>query len=69
MSWQVLVNPIEMGRDHIWLVLPVCAVVAAVYKTIRIRHLRDLPLQILWLWLSMAAGLLALAVVLYFLVG
>ncbi len=60
-------KPLEMGRDHIWLVLPLCAVVAVVYKTVRVEFLRDLPKQILGLWLSMVAGLAVLAAAFYFL--
>ncbi|KPK84681.1 MAG: hypothetical protein AMJ81_05010 [Phycisphaerae bacterium SM23_33] len=64
----LFVNPIEMGRDHIWLVLPLCAVVALVYKTVRVARLKDLPLQVLGLWAYMLAGLIILGVVLYLLV-
>jgi hypothetical protein len=67
-DWRIFTQPMELGRDHIWLVLPLCAVVAVVYKTVRVRYLRDLPKQILSLWLSMAAGLAVLATAFYFLV-
>ncbi len=67
-DWRFLVHPVQMGRDHIWLVLPLLAVVAVVYKTIRVRHLRQLPLQVLALWAYMLVGLLALAAVFYVLV-
>ena len=67
-DWRFLVEPVQMGRDHIWLVLPLCAVVALVYKTIRVEHLRQLPGQILALWAYMAAGLAVLAAALALLV-
>lgn len=67
-GWTPLVNPIEMGRDHIWLVLPLCAVVALVYKTVRVTRLKELPLQVLGLWAYMLMGLIVLGVVLYLLV-
>ena len=59
-GWQVFVNPMELGINHLWLVLPLCAVLAVVYKTIRVRHLRDLPLQVLGLWAYILVGLLLL---------
>ncbi len=67
-GWGFLTEPVEMGRDHIWLVLPLCAVVAVVYKTLRVRHLRQLPFQVLAVWAYMAVGLAALAVAFYLLV-
>jgi len=67
-GWRFLVTPLEMGWNHIWLVAPLCAVVAVVYKTIRVERLGELPRQILGLWLYMAVGLTALAVAFYFLV-
>ena len=41
--------------------LPLVAVVAVVYKTIRVHYLRELPRQILALWAYMAVGLAVLA--------
>ena len=58
----IFVNPVQMGINHIWLVLPLCMVLAVVYKTIRVRRLRQLPLQILGLWAYIFAGLVVLAV-------
>ena len=72
MNWDLLatlfVNPIEMGRNHIFLVAPVLAVVALVYKTIRVKHLRDLPLQVVSVWATMLVGLAVLCAALYFLI-
>jgi len=67
-GWKLFVEPVQLGRDHIWLVLPLCALVAVVYKTIRVKHLRRLPLQIAALWAYMAVGLAVLAAAFYFLV-
>jgi len=58
----LFVNPIPMGQNSLFLVLPLCAVVGVVYKTIRTRELRRLPLQILWLWAYLVAGLIALGI-------
>ncbi len=61
-------HPIQMGVNHIWLVLPLCMVLAVVYKTIRVKYIRQLPLQILGLWAYIFAGLTALAVAFWLLV-
>jgi len=60
-------NPVPMGGENLWLVLPVCAVAAVVYKTIRVKHLRKLPLQILGLWAYMFIGLVVLGAAFYLL--
>ena len=60
--------PIQMGADHIWLVLPLCMVLAVVYKTIRVKYIRQLPLQILSLWAYIFVGLVSLAVAFWLLV-
>lgn len=66
-DWRPFVNPIQMGRDSLWLVVPLCIVLAVVYKTIRIRNLRRLPLQILSLWVYILVGLAVLAFAFYLL--
>ncbi len=60
-------HPVQLGIDHIWLVIPLCIVLAVVYKTIRVRHLRQLPLQILGLWAYIFVGLATLAAALWLL--
>ncbi len=60
-------HPVQLGINHIWLVIPLCMVLAVVYKTIRVRHLRQLPLQILGLWAYIFVGLAALAATLWLL--
>jgi hypothetical protein len=62
---QLFYKPVQMGIEHLWLALPLCAVVGVVYKTIRAERLRRLPLQILGLWAYMLLGLVALCVAFY----
>jgi len=66
-GWRLFVNPIELGVNHVWLVLPLCAVLAVVYKTIRVPHLRQLPLQVLTLWAYILLGLAGLGVAFFLL--
>ena len=67
MAWRLFYNPIQLGAGHVWLVLPLCALVAVVYKTIRVQRLRSLPLQILALWAYILAGLVVLGTVFWLL--
>lgn len=65
----IFTNPMELSPNAaLALVLPLCAAVGLVYKTIRVRYLRQLPLAVLWLWVMVVMGLAALGVVFYLLV-
>ncbi|MDY7011080.1 MAG: hypothetical protein SVV80_10070 [Planctomycetota bacterium] len=61
-------HPVQMGGNHIWLVIPLCMVLAVVYKTIRVHSLRQLFMQILSLWAYIFVGLAVLAVAFWILV-
>jgi hypothetical protein len=50
---------------QLWLVLPLCAVVAIVYKTIRVPDLRHLWRAVAGLMAYMVAGLVVLSAVLW----
>jgi hypothetical protein len=59
-------NPMTLSFDgELWLLLPLCAAVGVIYKTIRIHHLRRLPWEILYLTAYMFSGLVVLSVVLW----
>ncbi len=64
----IFVHPVQIGVNHVWLVLPLCMVLAVVYKTVRVRYLRQLPLQILGLWAYIFVGLTVLAAAFWLLV-
>ena len=59
MAWTIFLNPIPhlSQAAALWLVLPLCASVAVVYKAIRVPNLRDLPREVAGLILYMAVGL------------
>ena len=61
-------QPIDMTGGTLWFALPVGLAVAAVYKTIRTRSLRRLPLEIALLVLYIWGGIAALMVVFWLLV-
>jgi len=57
-------HPILLPANQtlVWLILPLCASVAIVYKTIRTQSLRRLPVEIALLLGYMAVGLVVLGV-------
>jgi len=65
-AWTPFVNPITVRSDAVlWLVLPLIASVAIVYKTIRTRDLRRLPIQIVGAVVYMVVGLTGLCALLW----
>ncbi|KPK45412.1 MAG: hypothetical protein AMK72_11070 [Planctomycetes bacterium SM23_25] len=51
-------NPIPIRSDDLlWFLLPLCAAVAVVYKAIRTKNLRHLPLEVAVLMGYMIVGL------------
>ena len=61
-AWTLFYNPMSLnpGNGILWLLLPLCASVAIIYKTIRTTNLKRLPLEILALMGYMVVGLAAL---------
>jgi hypothetical protein len=65
-AWMIFLNPMVLGfNTELWLLLPLCAAVAIVYKTIRVDDLRHLAREIVALIAYMVVGLVALSVVLW----
>lgn len=59
----IFYHPITLPSGSLlWLMLPLLASVTIVYKTIRTRHLRRLPLEILALMGYVAGGVVVLSV-------
>ena len=51
-------TPIELtGIQRFLLMLPLCLSIAVVYKTTRCRHLRNVPVAALVLWITIVAGM------------
>lgn len=68
-AWTLFYNPLLLRSDWTMLLvmLPLCLAVAVVYKTVRTRNLRRLPIEILVLMGLMTSGLAVLGAALYFL--
>ncbi len=60
-------NPIALPSDStlLWLLLPVMAGVAIIYKAVRTKQIKKLPLEILVLMVYIVIGLFALGGGLY----
>ena len=64
---ELLVNPVSLNAD-VWtllLVLPLCALVTVVYKTVGTKSLRRLPLEIAGVMAYIVGGLVLLGLGLY----
>ena len=65
-AWTLFYHPMTLNsRNLLWLLLPLCASVAIIYKTIRTNNLRDLPREATLLVVYMALGLVTLGAVLW----
>lgn len=59
-------HPVFMSfKSVFWLLFPLCASVAIVYKTVRCKELRDLPKQIISLMIYIVLGVIAVSLVLW----
>jgi hypothetical protein len=67
MAWTLFYNPVPPISDfrQLLLVLPLLLSIAIVYKAVRTKNLRHLPLETLWAFLYMVGGLMVLGVVLW----
>ncbi len=69
LAWTLFYNPLPLPSSAVlWLVLPLCAAVAIVYKTLRVKDIRRLPLVAAGLMLYISGGLAALGAGLWLLV-
>jgi hypothetical protein len=64
----LFVHPIVVPWDlQLWLLLPLLAAVAIIYKAVRTHHVRRLGIEAGFTFLYMVGGILALSVVLWLL--
>ncbi|MFP4104453.1 MAG: hypothetical protein ACLFVU_00040 [Phycisphaerae bacterium] len=61
LAWTLFYNPVHVPQSMaLWLMIPLLIGLGIVYKTVRTRNLRRLPLEIALLILYMGGGLFAL---------
>jgi hypothetical protein len=59
-------NPVHIPSDVVlWMIIPLCAAVGIVYKTLKIKNLQQLPAAFGILMLYMLGGLVLLGVALW----
>jgi len=58
-------DPIAVQGFWYWLLIPLAAAIAVIYKTLKVRHVRQVPLAALGLTLTILAGMALAAVVLF----
>ena len=61
----ILLKPLELGNNRLWLLLPLCLSIAIVYKTTKVRELHNMPLAALLLFLTIVGGTIAVSAGLY----
>ncbi len=64
----ILLEPLHLDGGRLWLVLPLCASIAVVYKTTKVRELRDVPLAALLLFVTIIGGMAVVVASLYLLI-
>jgi hypothetical protein len=65
-GWTLFYHPMVLNfQELLWMLLPLCILVAISYKAVRTENLRRLPLEILQLSLYLIAGIIGLGVGLY----
>jgi len=63
----LFVNPVAVPVSiQLWMLAPLCVLVAIIYKTVRTENLRRLPLQVLSTLGYLAIGFLILGAALWF---
>ena len=59
----LFVTAVELtGLQRLALMLPLCLAVAVVYKTTRCRHVREVPVAALTLWITIVIAMYAVGV-------
>ena len=65
-GWTLFYHPMVLNfQELLWILLPLCILVAISYKAVRTENLRRLPLEILQLSLYLIAGIIGLGAGLY----
>ena len=65
LSFTLFINPIQIGDWWYWLLVPLSAGIAVVYKALKVRHVRQVPLSAAVLTVTILAGMAAAAAFLF----
>jgi len=64
----IFLEPFNLDGNRLGFLLPLCLSIAVVYKTTKVRDLRDMPLAATLLFLTIIGGMAAVTVALYVLI-
>ena len=53
----LVLDPIRYDSNRLWMLIPLTAAVAVVYKTLKLSDLRQVPVAALLLWLAILGGM------------
>ncbi|MDD4891449.1 MAG: hypothetical protein PHU85_16130 [Phycisphaerae bacterium] len=56
-----LIDPIYIGAHWYLMLAPLAIGIAVIYKTLKVRHVRQVPLEALWLTVTILVGMAAAA--------
>ncbi len=65
LAWTPFLDPIPLDRYWLWLLPPLVAVIAVVWKALKVRDMRHLPRQATVLWAQILAFMALAAVALW----
>lgn len=58
----LILDPIPYDSHRLWMFLPLALAIAVVYKATRVRHVRQLPIAAVILWLTIIVAMLGVYV-------
>ena len=62
----LFINPLHLpSGTRLWMMLPLVACVATVYRATRVRHVREMPRATIFNFVSIVLGMTAIAVAFY----
>jgi len=65
----VFLQPMQLNGQRLWFLLPLCLSIAVVYKTTKVRELKDVPLAALLLFVTILAAMAGVCLGLYVLIA
>jgi hypothetical protein len=64
-AWTPLLDPVKVQPYWPWLLIPLAAAIAVIYKTLKVRHVRQVPNASFWLTLTILGGMVLAGAALY----
>lgn len=68
LAWTPFLQPLPLEAYWMWLILPIAAAIAVVYKALKLRNIEQLPVEAAKLTVVIIASMIIAAIALYVLV-